>query len=263
MTHRAVFVESHWEVYVFRYFMKKSIFTIIIFISLLPLSNAQIWEFEQLAEHVGYCTDYGENELINDDENCALENYVSEFGPYYEDINSFLRGVITEDGLRIYESFADVQMDVDGIDSAIAKVPLLPENLLLFRGSSLGYRGDKSYQIEEIFTTKAYWSTSPNIRVGTGWTHEAGVTYAIYSSKEERDGIVCNEMEDEVLLPRSQTFKVMDSFFRNKRWVQLLQRCQDELSCRMEVHLFKIKQWWDKYKREEQAKEKKVSLTEH
>lgn len=180
--------------------------------------------------------------------------YTNYDDPLYKEINGLLRGTLKDDEMWYYTSIESIIEDVGLIDDAISSVPPLPENLLLFRGSGLRFRNKKPYKIGKIFTDKGFYSSSVNLRQGYAFAGKDGVLYITYSSKPYREGILTNEMEHEVLIPRNQSFKVMDSFYDGKAWRQLIQRCQSEISCLHDIHIKSIKDWWIKHKEVEEAK---------
>jgi hypothetical protein len=215
---------------------------------IISSSFGQVLTFEELQKKLGYPIDTYKNEYLSENQKEAILSYINYDDPIYKEINGFLRGTLKEDQMWYYTRVQTIMDDVDLIDKAIAAVAPLPENLLLFRGSSLDYRDNKPYKIGEVFNDKAFYSTSVDLGQGYAFAGKMGVLYVTYSSKPYRDGILTNEIEHEVLIPRNQFYKVMDSFFDGKSWRQLIQRCQSKLSCLESVHIKTIKDWWKNHK---------------
>jgi hypothetical protein len=209
---------------------------------------AQQWDYSVLEKHLGYSKYYRDNPYLNKAEKYAIRTYTNYDEPYYKDINDVLRDIPRPDGIYYIDFFDVLEISKD-IDNAINKLPALPNDMILFRGVNLAYRDYIPHGNGDVFIDKAFFSTSVYDGVGTAFAGK-GVMYAIYSSKKKRDGILCNPIEREVILPRSQAYKVMDTFKLEKNHVQLIQRCEDKDSCLEDIHLPSVNSWWDKYKQE-------------
>jgi hypothetical protein len=180
-----------------------------------PAAGARVHDFKTLYKNLGYPSpDYfgSDEQTIMD-----IESYISKEDAFYEEINGYLRfypapydwsGTGPEDAKLI----------VKNIDGIFRKAPALPADLVLFRGLSLKYRGNKPYAAGEEFTDKGYASTSASFKVANYFAtgmHEdsAGERKAVlvlYFNKAEK-GIMIDQNEDEVILKHGSKFRVMET----------------------------------------------------
>jgi len=174
-------------------------------------SASKVYDFKALYKGLGYTDTYfGATE----DELFALNTYTSTEDTYYKEINDYLRfhpapydwsGTSPEDAKKL----------VEDIDRVFTRVPALPQDLILFRGLDLAFRGNKSYTYLEEFTDKAYFSTSTSFKVAERFAEDKDKPKAkkavlvIYSNQAGEKGILVGQGEDEVILRRGKTFKVM------------------------------------------------------
>lgn len=194
-----------------------------------PAAGARVYDFKALYKNLGYPSpDYfgSDEQTIMD-----IESYISKEDTFYEEINGYLRfypapydwsGTGPEDAKLI----------VKNIDGIFRKAPPLPADLVLFRGLSLKYRGNKPYPAGEEFTDKGYASTSTSFKVAnyfaTGMHDDsAGERKAIlvlYFDKAEK-GIMIDQNEDEVILKHGSKFRVMETRDGNGYDLYLTQVC--------------------------------------
>lgn len=192
-------------------------------------AGARVYDFKTLYANLGYPSpDYfGSNEQTIQD----IESYISKEDTFYSEINGYLRfypapydwcGTGPEDAKLI----------VKNIDGIFRKAPALPADLVLFRGISLKYRGNKPYPAGEEFTDKGYASTSTSFKVANYFATEmaedsAGERKAIlvlYFDKAEK-GILIDQNEDEVILKHGSKFRVMETRDGNGYDLYLTQVC--------------------------------------
>lgn len=178
-------------------------------------AGTRVYDFKTLYAGLGYPSpDYfGSDEQTVQD----IESYISKEDTFYSEINGYLRfypapydwsGTGPEDAKLI----------VKNIDGIFRKAPALPVDLVLFRGLSLKYRGNKPYAAGEEFTDKGYASTSTSFKVAnyfaTGMHDDsAGERKAIlvlYFDRAEK-GILIDQNEDEVILRHGTKFRVMET----------------------------------------------------
>lgn len=180
-----------------------------------PAAGARVYDFKALYKSLGYPSpDYfGSDEQTIQD----IESYISKEDAFYEEINGYLRFYPAP-----YDWSGtgpdDAKLIVKNIDGIFRKAPALPADLVLFRGLSLKYRGNKPYPAGEEFTDKCYASTSTSFKVANYFAtgmHEdnAGDRKAIlvlYFNKAEK-GILIDQNEDEVILKHGSKFRVMET----------------------------------------------------
>lgn len=173
--------------------------------------SAKVYDFKALYKGLAYTDSYfgaGEDELF------ALNTYTSTEDTYYKEINDYLRfhpapydwsGTSPEDAKKL----------VADIDRVFTRVPALPQDIMLFRGLDLAFRGNKSYTYLEEFTDKAYFSTSTSFKVAKRFAENEDkpeakkAVFAIYANRAGEKGILVGQGEDEVILRRGLKFKVM------------------------------------------------------
>lgn len=208
---------------------------------------ARVYDFTTLYKGLGYSDAYfGATE----DELFALNTYISKEDTYYREINDYLRfhpapydwsGTSPEDAKKL----------VADIDRVFTRVPALPQDLVLFRGLDLAFRGNKSYTYLEEFTEKAYFSTSTSFKVAKSFAENEEkpeakkAVFVIYANRAGEKGILVAQGEDEVILRRGMTFKVMAKKRSGGSYeLYLLQACSApcEKTLRKDVSSF-----WDSF----------------
>ncbi len=200
---------------------------------------SQVWDHDQLADHQGYSLNVLKNRFLSASERIAIDKYAAYKIAYYEDINPYLRGQTV--GYEYARDEEEIKFYVEKIDNGLRKVPALPKDLILFRGEGLGYRGNKPFQVGELNLQKAYVSTSTNEEEAKDFITSNGTLFIIYSTQKTFRGIVINETEDEVLLPRGLYFKVMktrllkDKGVRDSAYLALVQICESSSACESTV----------------------------
>ena len=178
-------------------------------------AGPRAYAFKALYKSLGYPSPgyFGSDEQTIQD----IESYTSKEDAFYEEINGYLRfypapydwsGTGPEDAKLI----------VKNIDGIFRKAPALPADLVLFRGISLKYRGNKPYSAGEEFTDKGYASTSTSFKVANYFAtgmHDDGAgerkaILVLYFTKAEK-GILIDQNEDEVILKHGSKFRVMET----------------------------------------------------
>ena len=195
--------------------MKIKTFILIILVALISLSaDAGVYEFKKLSRQLGYpnSTYFGASEEEIQD----LETYTSKEDTFYQEINSYLRYFPNE-----YEwngiGPADAKMMVKNIDHIFARVPSLPQDLILFRGVDLKFRKNISYKVGEEFIEKGYVSTSTSFNVAEYFAREMEdvpsssrkAIFTFYLNAPSLKGLLIDETEAEVLLKHGTKIKVM------------------------------------------------------
>lgn len=198
--------------------------------AILVLTNSTSWgqvvSFKKLSSQMGYVISEEEAGPLTEEEHYSLRSYISTEDAVYREINNFLRFYPAK-----YEWYGnspeDTKVLVSNIDNAIQKVPLLPKDLVLFRGLTLGWRRNKPFALQEEYLDKAYTSTSTSIIVAnkfTGKVPKRSALFTMYFNEASR-GILISEFEDEVILPRGLKFKIMKKKLRNGFPQYLVQIC--------------------------------------
>ncbi|MNT41710.1 ADP-ribosyltransferase exoenzyme [compost metagenome] len=93
-------------------------------------------------------------------------------------------------------------MTIGQIDSAIKKSKPLPANLLLYRGQDF-----EEFRVGGTFQRKGYTSTS--VSLDEARKFDKGALLVIKIPQKGFPGILMGQWEEEVLLPRNTTFKVL------------------------------------------------------
>lgn len=197
-------------------------------------AGARAYDFQTLYRLLGYPSPkyFGSSE----DEVSDLKTYTSKRNTYYKEINDYLRfhpepydwyGTSPEDAENI----------VKNLDRIFGRVPVLPGDLILFRGLDLKFRAGKSYEISEEFSDKGYASTSSSFKVARYFAIEINdnertpsrkAIFALYFDQPGERGILIDAEEDEVILRRGLKFKVMAKKQDIKKYdLYLLQVCSE------------------------------------
>jgi hypothetical protein len=181
------------------------------------VSGARTYEFKTLYSQLGYPDPgyFGASpEEIRD-----LATYTNQIvaDSYYRDINSYLRFYPEPYEWRtINPQQADAI--VQNLDRLFTRVPPLPGDLILFRGLTLKFRGNRSYGVNEEFIEKSYASTTTSYLVARHFatlftpitdTTTLKAIFAIYNNHPGERGILINQEEDEVILRHGIQFRVM------------------------------------------------------
>lgn len=208
------------------------------------VKRLRAYDYKTLYSKLGYTDNY-----FGSDEDAiyAIKTYAEIEDPFYEEINGYLRfypqeydwyGTPPEEAAKI----------VRLIDSIFPKVPAIPNDLLMFRGLRLGFRGNKPYSPGEEFTDKAYSSTSASFKIAEKFALNSndeapslGALMVIYSENPNLKGILINQGEDEIMLPRNQKFKVMAFKGQEKYDLYLVQLCAQ--TCKSETNQAAKKLW--------------------
>ncbi len=233
--------------------MKNILFILLTFI---PLSTAiaghsPIYTYKELSQIVGYTDIYeAQNQKkVLEEEAWALQSYVEYDDPIYPEINNYLRTGKAED-LYYFTDIKELEKTISNMDAGIKKLAKLPSNLMTFRGVTFGFRKNKCYEKNEIYTDKAFVSTSVKLSVAEAFAgveteknKGSGVLY-LYSDSSKHPGILINQLEEEVLLPRGLTFKVMDRADHEGVCQLLVQICRD--SCSENIKDSRLVENWKK-----------------
>jgi hypothetical protein len=195
----------------------KTFFLLIILLisSSLEAFEYHTYSFEKLSTKLGYPSEnfFGSTEK----EVFDLSSYTEKGETYYQEINNYLRYFPAP-----YEWYGtspeDAKVMVESMDHIFKNVPVLPEDLILFRGLTLNFRKNKSFNVGEEFSDKGFVSTSTTFSVAIHFAVEMNkdepekkrAIFVMYQNAPEQKGILIDQEEDEVILKRSQLFKIMD-----------------------------------------------------
>lgn len=145
--------------------------------------------------------------------------------------------------------------DIHAIDSIFESLPELPYGLLLFRGSTLNFRQNRPYEVNEVGQEWTYTSTTLNILSAYKYAQpkvqkDRGQILVYYFAVDaDRKAIaVCDPVDEEVLLPRRISFKVMDTLRLNEDTrisLSLVQICNPKGSCEDSIRKDVQRQWVD------------------
>lgn len=215
---------------------KLYVFFIIIFYALISFASLaedkiiyKNYQFSELYSKLHYEPGYyfgGSPEEISD-----LETYISKDDSWYKEINSYLRN-FPKTNYEWYSISPDrAKSMVKNIDKIISLTPALPEDLILFRGVDLKYRGSKSFLEGETFIEKGYASTSTSFKVAEYFatkiseSNSKKAIFVFYSSKKDLKGFLIDRDEDEVLLSRNLKIKVMTIIKKSNYDLNIAQIC--------------------------------------
>lgn len=238
-------------------FFTSSIIISFIWFSLLPIAGfAQqtlpevlytTYDFQSLKKQLGYDANTHTNATAEELE--ALDTYSEKFDSYYRDINKYLRNY--PNPFYDWDSISPKQAKViaRNLNSYILKSPTLPKNLILFRGSSLSFRKNKSYKLNEVIQEKGFLSTSTSLDVAEFFATEQcdqphspnrKAIHILYSSKAPLVGALINQGENEVLLNSGHKLKIMQLKQHGAFDVYLTQICNKECDSKIPTQLL---QW--------------------
>jgi len=212
-------------------------------------ASVRIYDFQKLYKDLGYTQAYFG---ATDSELEALETYTTTEDSFYREINDYLRyypGPYTYYGLTPDQA----KELVSKLDSLFGRIPVLPYDLVLFRGMKLKFRADKPYAVNDEFTDKAYVSTSPSLKVAEKFAldkdHEADgleqALFIIYANKPGAKGLLIPSHEEEVILNRGSRFRIMAAKkIRPDYSIYLAQLCA--APCETSVR-FDIRSFWERF----------------
>ncbi|MCM2348672.1 MAG: ADP-ribosyltransferase [Bacteriovoracaceae bacterium] len=197
--------------------MKLKSLILLIFIVLSPELYAleyKTYKFHKLANQLGYPNEtyFGSTA----EEVFDLETYTSKEDTFYREINDYLRFFPAP-----YDwngtSPEDARAMVASIDKIFARIPAIPQDLILFRGVGLKHRKNQSFRIGVELVEKGYVSTSTSFKVAQHFATKNSdeskivkkVIFVLYQNYPGQKGILIDQGEDEVLLKHGQALKVM------------------------------------------------------
>lgn len=225
--------------------LKSLVFTT--FMVLTVSAFGKVYDFKELYAKLGYSAEndfFGPLKLRQ-----SIETYIDKSDTFYSEINSYLRFHPAPYSWNGTSPAMAKKISID-IDKVLLKTPILPRDLMVFRGINLGWRGNKSYDIGEEFTEKAYSSTSTSFNVAEFFakgnendTTSKRALLAIYFNGSKIHGLMIDKKEDEVLLPRNLKFRIMDFKINGKYDFYLVQACLKK--CQESVTDEEINSWWE------------------
>ncbi len=220
----------------------------------IGLLSFQTYDFKTLYKSLGYHKPgyFG----ASSDEIYALRIYATKEEAYYKEINDYLRFYP-----KNYDWYGtspeEAEVIVGNMDRFFLRVPVLPADLILFRGISLKFRSNKGYEINEEFTEKAYVSTSSSFKIAKYFAiekddDESGdsrkAVLAFYNNRPGEKGILVDQEEDEIILKRGIKFRIMAKKETGEKYdFYLMQICSAscETFLRDDVRYF-----WDNFNRD-------------
>lgn len=220
-----------------------------IFIILLTLCSfhaiaAKEYAHSDLQTYVGYKS-LNEHPKINRKQLEFLSFYTDRRGPWFEEVNDYLRS-----GFWYGWGTLDLDTHILELDSLLLNTPNLPSDVLLFRGQSMDWMG-RHYSIGEEFKDLAYFSTSSKLSVSRQYAGYSDMSFIMVlyfaDTKGNTKGLVLNNNDKEVLLQRGKTFKVMDSVRGTIRRYGLVQICVEH-KCDKKIKDTSVKKWWNNFK---------------
>jgi hypothetical protein len=206
--------------------------------------HAREYSHKELQDYVGYHSIY-EHPNINRDQITFLSHYTNKIGPWHKEVNDYLRT-----GYWFGWETERLDKSISSIDKLMNESPKLPKGLLLFRGQMMDFLG-RHYSIGEEFNDMAYYSTTTSLSTARKYSlyDHFSFVMVIYFADEEGKGLVLNNFDDEVLLQRGLTYKVMDSAKGQSRRYGLVQICPKR-GCEATITNKKVRKWWNNYKDE-------------
>ena len=228
--------------------MRKTFFLCLILLQSF-LAEARVYDFKKLYEDLGYKkqTNYFNS---TQDELMAIESYIDKYDNFYGEINDFLRfhpmpyewsGTGPE----------DAKWMVAGIDHIISKAPEIPSDIILFRGLTLKWRGNKAFTVGEEFLDKAFVSTSTTYSEAEYFAKglsdpkrakEKKALFALYFDQEHVKGLMIDQGEDEIILNHGKKFRIMEKKVKAEYDLYLVQVCTN--TCNSLVKRKEISSWW-------------------
>lgn len=210
----------------------------------------QVYEHSKLQKYVGYNSLY-QHPTINRVQLDFLQYYVDKDGPWRREVNDYLR-------TGFWYGWVPEELDksISAVDKLIETTPVLPKNIILFRGQNMSFM-HRHYSIGEQFTDKTFFSTTSKQGIARFYSGYSSLSFVmvIYFEDEKARGLVMNNEDKEVLLARNNTFKIMDSVKRNKRRYGLVQVCPKS-GCKIKVSKRKIQKWWNDFNSNYLAKDR-------
>lgn len=190
------------------------------------------YSFKKLYKQLGY-RKYS-HFTATADEILALNTYSEKFDSYYRDINMHLREYPNTDYDWDSISPEQAQKIAFDLNKYILKTPKLPPDLILFRGSAMSFRNNRSYKINEEIIEKAFLSTSTSLKTAEFFatklcqekdTPDLKAIHMLYSSKQPLLGILINQREGEVLLASGLKLRIMSIKSQGPFDIYLTQIC--------------------------------------
>jgi hypothetical protein len=189
------------------------------------------YTYSELQSIVGYQDIWQAHKkgVINEDEYWSLSNYINYDDPIYPEINTYLRTGKTEE-MYYFQNERELLENIQFMDSGMLKLKKLPSSLMTYRGQDFDFRSTGCYRQDEEYIDKAYVSTSTNISTaqlfsGMNSRDIKNPALLYLYSNSHHPGILINAYEEEVLLPRSLTYKVMQRKDRKNVCHLLIQIC--------------------------------------
>ncbi len=225
--------------------------------TLLALSTvssfAKVYDFKKLYRDLGYTkqTNYFGATM---DEQMSIESYIDKYESFYTEINNYLRyypAPYEYDGT----SPDMAKQNVKDIDHILSKAPLIPKDIILFRGLTLKWHQDKPFEIGEEYSDKAFISTSTTFSVAEDFAKalssdkhkdERKALFALYFDQPRVKGLLIDQGEDEVILAHGERFRIMQKKTELEYDYYLVQVCPK--ICKEEISRSEIQQWWSQQK---------------
>lgn len=203
----------------------------------------------KLQNKVGY---YGVESLKSRVEESAFQAFMSYKGSAHKEMNKTLRKF--GDYLPVISPNKIIN-DIHSLDTIFEKLPRLPLDLFLFRGSTLNFNKNLPFANGEQIREWTYTSTTLNIDDAYKFAqpknqNERGQLFVLYFAKKKapKGIVICDTTDAEILLPRQTDFKIMDSVLLNEDTritLSLVQVCSVGNNCEEEIRKDISKTWND------------------
>jgi hypothetical protein len=230
--------------------MKTKSLILLVLLSLsfnLQALEYKTYSFSNLSKTLGYPSEdfFGSSEK----EIFDLNTYIDKEDPCYQEINGFLRFFPAP--YEWYGTGPDQAREmVSSIDKIFGRVPTLPEDLIFFRGLTLSYRQNKSYEVGEEFSDKGFVSSSTSLKVAKHFAIDMNLDhpekkkaiFVMYLNTNSQKGILIDQEEDEIILKHGQLMKVMavEKSAQKPYETYLVQVCNDKCESTMNSDIVKF-----------------------
>lgn len=229
--------------------MTRFLFIFVLFATYSFLAIGKVYDFKKLYHDLGY---EKQKNYFNStpDEVMSIESYIDKYESYYTEINNFLRYYPSP-----YDwsgtSPKEAKKNVKDIDHIISKAPLIPGDIILFRGLTLKWRQDKAFAIGEEYVDKAYISTSTTysqaeyfakgLNTDKSEGHKKAL-FALYFDQTQVKGLLIDQGEDEVILKHGERFRIMKKKELGEYDYYLVQVCHKV--CSPVIKSSTVEDWW-------------------
>jgi hypothetical protein len=214
--------------------------TFILLLFIAQAAFAKEYTHNELQHYVGY-TNLSEHPNISRSQIEFINLYFDKHGPWARDINDYLA---SDYSYYFWPHKDGLEKRINEMDELIQQSPLLPHDLVLFRGLQMNWLG-RHYRIGEEFQELSYVKASSHsgvARFNAGFSEMSFVMVYYYADEKGR-AVVLNTQEKDVLMARGLKYKVMDSFATRGQRYGLIQVCTRQ-TCMDTINNYSIASWW-------------------